>query len=791
MRAAGARRSTDAGAREVRAPGDLVRAMNTYLILATVNLVLGGLAFLLGMLILRENARQRLNRVVSLMLFFAGFGSLLAALGFFGTWSPAARPGGNPVQSLAYLWEFFFPSLFLFASLFPFERRFTRTPNRLGPLKFWPTFELMIYLPHLVHFGLLLGIALWKPALAAPGVGMLGLLGALAKVVGLFVDLFLAVHQALFSLVNLGFGIGAVTLLADSLRRARVPRVRNQLGALGIGLALCLLLYSLSTLLPTLFGVQLPEVQRSSLIALALALGSGSIAYAIVRHKFLDVRLLARRGILYGLASALVIATYLVLVAQVNRLVTSITRIDSRVVEPVFLIVALVLFQPILARLEQILDRMFLRDPGDYRNVLRQLGRDLLGTLELETLLARSTRTIADAMLLRSARIAALTRDRLLVHAAGDQTLAPAELDHLRSVLLRLPPGEETLRVAEGLDGLSEEDHELLERRLDAALLLPLRTRGDTVGALILGPRVTGTEFTSEDVQLLQSLAAQMAVSLQNAMLVRDLEQTARIEQELRLARQIQRSFMLTEFPRLARFDVHGVTLPSKEVGGDFYDLVPTGDGEFVVAIADVAGKGVPAALLSSMLQASLRTQAASIPSVSEILRNINALVYRGTAVHQFATFFLARICSRRLEARFSNAGHNYPLLLRADGGRHALVRGGTVLGIHEGTVYEEDMVRLVEGDRLVLYTDGLTEAEDPAGEMYGEDRLHELLAGLPRHLTARETAERILEEHHRFLAGGDARDDTTLMVLRVLAPEPAAAAGGDGAELAGARTLR
>src|SRR5262245_46249864 len=195
----------------------------------------------------------------------------------------------------------------------------------------------------------------------------------------------------------------------------------------------------------------------------------------------------------------------------------------------------------------------------------------------------------------------------------------------------------------------------------------------------------------------------------------------------------------------MSRFEVHAMNIPSKEVGGDLYDLVPDGDGGLVLAVADVAGKGVPAALLSSMLQASLRTQAASIRSVSEILRNINALVYRGTAVHQFATFFLARVHPSGLEMSFSNAGHNYPVVLKPDGRHLTLERGGTVLGILEGVQYEEDRVVLSAGDRLVLYTDGLTEAEAPDGEMFGEERLYELLRSLPHDLSAREMADRIL----------------------------------------------
>lgn len=760
------------------------------LALAAVNLSLGGLAFLLGMLILRENARQRLNRVVAFMLFFAGFGSLLAGAGFLGTTQAAGASGGsggiNPVQSLAYLWEFFFPTLFLFACLYPNERRFTRTPKVLQRIPFWPSFELLVMTPHIVHFVVLLAIAVAGPGLQTLGTGMIRAFAAFVSLFGLFTDLFMVVHQSLFSVVNLGFGIGAVSLLLQSWQKARAPRVRQQLGVITMGLSTCLALYAMGAIIPTLFGLRLSAMMSASLTAAALTVGSGSIAYAIVRHKFLDVRLLARRGILYGLATALVIGVYLVIVTQARELVTEIAHLPASVVEPVFLIVALIVFQPILGRLEDALDRLFLGDPGDYRNVLRQLGRDVLGTIELEALLSRSVTTIADTMTLRRATMVAFAHDRLVCRSTTGEEPGAQSLAHCRAALLGLPPDAETIRLGEEADGLGDADRDWLMNTMGTALLVPLRARGEIVGALMLGPKETGTGFTSEDVNLLSSLAGQMAVSLQNALLVRDREQAVRLGEELRLAQQIQVSFLMTEFPALPRFEVHATTIPSKEVGGDLYDLVQVGEREFVVAIADVAGKGVPAALLSSMLQASLRTQAGSIASCAEMLRNLNALVYRGTSVHQFATAFIARIHCDGPGLTFSNAGHNYPVIVRRDGDQQTLEKGGTVLGILERTGFEEERVMLATGDRLVLYTDGITEAEAPNREMYGEERLGDLLREMPPDLTAREITERIMAGVRAFIAGGEPRDDMTLMVLRVLEPEPAVNPGNG--ELVGER---
>jgi serine phosphatase RsbU (regulator of sigma subunit) len=251
----------------------------------------------------------------------------------------------------------------------------------------------------------------------------------------------------------------------------------------------------------------------------------------------------------------------------------------------------------------------------------------------------------------------------------------------------------------------------------------------------------------------------------------------AKAEQELNMARRIQRSFLLSQFPQRPKLEVHAANISSKEVSGDFYDVVPAGTDAFLVAIADVAGKGVPAALMSSMLQASLRTQAGNVTSVAEILRNINTLVYRSTTVSQFATFFLARLDESSLTLAYSNAGHNFPIVFRKDGSRATLVKGGTVVGVLEAAEFEQDVIQLAPGDRVVLYTDGISEAANTSGEMYGEGRLERLVESLPADLSASELVERILQGVREFLGDEEPGDDMTVLALRVLEPSVIAAA--------------
>jgi len=253
----------------------------------------------------------------------------------------------------------------------------------------------------------------------------------------------------------------------------------------------------------------------------------------------------------------------------------------------------------------------------------------------------------------------------------------------------------------------------------------------------------------------------------------RRVEERAREDQELRLARRIQSSFLPASLPQFPTVEIGGLNVPSRQVSGDFFDVVLAGDSAVLIAIADVAGKGMPAALLSSMLQASLRTQAMSNAPVARILGNINELIYRRGTIEQFATFFLARLDLGLRQLSYANAGHNYPVLFRASGGRLELDRGGPMLGILESVDYEEAAVTLAVGDRLLLYTDGLTEAANNRHEMFGEERLCQLVESLPATLSCDDAVRRIVDEVRRFAIAGEPADDMTLILLRMQKDEP------------------
>jgi len=259
--------------------------------------------------------------------------------------------------------------------------------------------------------------------------------------------------------------------------------------------------------------------------------------------------------------------------------------------------------------------------------------------------------------------------------------------------------------------------------------------------------------------------------------------QRERLERELATAREIQQRLLPDEIPSVPGFDITGLSIPSRQVGGDYFDFLVQPDGRVGIAIADVSGKGIPAALLMSNLQASLHGQVIHRGSVGEMVARVNDLLVRSTDVQMFATFFYGVLDQAEGTFTSTNAGHNPPILRRSGGEVEHLARGGLLIGMMAGHAYEQETVVLGEGDVLVLFTDGITEAEGPEIEgavspddedelehMFGERRLLDVVAA-NAHLSAVRIREAILSAVSDHTAGVPQSDDITLVVIKRTVP--------------------
>jgi sigma-B regulation protein RsbU (phosphoserine phosphatase) len=237
-------------------------------------------------------------------------------------------------------------------------------------------------------------------------------------------------------------------------------------------------------------------------------------------------------------------------------------------------------------------------------------------------------------------------------------------------------------------------------------------------------------------------------------------------EREIAEAKAIQEKLLPRDIPQMPGYEIASVWQSARVVGGDYFDILPLDEKTFGLCIADVAGKGMPAALLMSNLQAAVRGLASASLAPDLLCSRLNSLIFRNTASDRFITFFYAQLEGPTRRLAYVNAGHNAPFVVRADGSHERLREGGAVLGVFEGKIYEQGSVQLAAGDRVVLFTDGITEACSPADEEFGEARLLGVLKA-HRALSAGELQSKILAVVAEF-SGDHWQDDATLLVLAV-----------------------
>ena len=301
-----------------------------------------------------------------------------------------------------------------------------------------------------------------------------------------------------------------------------------------------------------------------------------------------------------------------------------------------------------------------------------------------------------------------------------------------------------------------------MTENMDATTIL----KRDVIGVLYVDSNVSGGMLTQTSLKLLESLAFEATKSLESVRLMHEEAEKKNLELELGMAREVQIALSPSAIKATDHFEVAAHNIPSRYVGGDFYDLIPLKDGRFVFALGDVSGKGVAAALLAAMAQGALQVQFASNLPLTEVISSVNKVLALRSESNRFITLFCA-VLDREGHLTYINAGHNLPILVRLTGETETLTTKSVLLGAFDFIEYKPRQTRLSSGDVVVMYTDGVTEAVNADNEMFGEDRLEELVRKCVS-LTAEQIKQRILDEVIRFTRGLPQGDDITLIVLKM-----------------------
>ena len=578
------------------------------------------------------------------------------------------------------------------------------------------------------------------------------------------------------------YGLGLVSLVLNALQAPTAEARRKTrvilwgtLAGLTPGLLLLAAAFSFGKHAHTFpFWVWAPT-------ALALLLLPLSFGYAVVKYRVLEIPVLLKRSARYLLVQRGFVLLELLLGVGVTlafvALFSRFFQAHSQTAIPVGLLLG-VGFGLLLAsartqveqRITKRIDRAFFRNAYDTSRILEDLAVKTRQASSRQELAALLERQLNQALHPTSLVVYMLTSREHLGAASGT---VPEEL---RSISAALPPLPEVARRGQPWDVPPPESEKTADLGALASLqpdcLVPMVGRdGRLLGLLVLGKRLSEEPYAGEDRRLLASAAGHAGSALESILFAEEIAQRMEAERrrgyEMEIATRVQAGLFPQHVPALKTLDYDGRCIQARAVGGDYYDFVELGSGRVGLVLADIVGKGMGAALLMANLQANLRNQyAVAMDDLPRMLRSVNRLFHTSSPESSFATLFFGIYEDATRRLCYANCGHNPPLLLRADGRVEWLAATSTVLGLFLKWELTTIEVELAPNDILVVFSDGLPDAETDAGESFGEERLLEIVQR-QRHLSASALLETIATTVEQF-TGREREDDLTLLVARV-----------------------
>jgi sigma-B regulation protein RsbU (phosphoserine phosphatase) len=298
-------------------------------------------------------------------------------------------------------------------------------------------------------------------------------------------------------------------------------------------------------------------------------------------------------------------------------------------------------------------------------------------------------------------------------------------------------------------------------------VIVPMHIQNSVKGFIFLGEKLDKSSYQAHNLEFLATLSNMAMIALENARLIIETIEKKRMEEELNLARSIQQRLLPDQMPVIQGYDVDGYNMPSRQVGGDYFDIIPLSDSEYIFTIADVSGKGIPAAIIMSNLQAALHTLVSEQYPLNEVTAKLNNLIFKNTTIEKFITFFIMKLNIMSGDFEYVNAGHNAPIHFSSADAVENLDKGGIILGIMANMSYETGLGIMNPGDCLTLFTDGLTEAMDDEGVEFEEKRVIDFFGSSFKELSAAELNKKMYQVVFDF--GGDPTrsDDFTILTIK------------------------
>lgn len=581
-------------------------------------------------------------------------------------------------------------------------------------------------------------------------------------------------NRLLFNMRYISYIAGLVVFVDSFARRVKKER-KKELKPILIGVigAILTFAYVLIVSAKNPFAIYLePVILTPALFLLVVPVMFG---YAIIRYRLMDIDFIVKRSLIYGMVTATMAAIYLLIIYGIGTLLAAVVGSeDSRTTNLVALIVIAFAFDPIKRRMQEWIDRFFYQERYNYQKALLDFSQELPRLTRLNQILESIVHRIAATMHIE--KVAVILCDETEGCSVVSQNIDEGccqfkpEYNGLLELLRTSKLSQSFALLADEPDNfsLSRGDKQKLITA-GVVLSVPMVLQDRLIGAINVGPKMSGKVYSKEDVDLLSTVAAQAAIAIENSRLHKSELEKEKIEEELSLARRIQQGLLPKENPSIAGLDIAGISIPALTVGGDYFDFIEIDSNRLLVVIADVSGKGMSAALYMSKVQGMVQLAAHMYSTPKEMLKNVNRRIFEGIERRSFITMILALFDVKKKKVRICRAGHN-KALIGLNGKLKFLEGGGIGLGLERGPLFDNELEEVVlplkPQSLFFFYTDGLTEAMNRQGNEFGGETVSKIVKE-KRSLSAEQLQKVVITAAEEFQGEAEQHDDVTVVVVK------------------------
>jgi len=639
---------------------------------------------------------------------------------------------------------------------------------------------LVFFYPLFIHFFLNFPLRIEFPKRKLTIISIYGffILLAIFQVAFFFTDLN-SFFNVLSTIISTGYIVTGILIFRNSCKKIKDENLLKPLKVILYGFVIAGVGFLYTFLIPVV--LKLPNFLLNPLVyipsALVLAIPI-SFGYSIFRYRILDTEFIIKKGLVFGIITAFIVGMYLLMVLVLDTILNQIMPENKQLLTIALIIIVTFSFDFVNKKAKEFVDKQFYRERYNYRKSLLLFSEELPYLDNMRKVIEKIGNSVKETMGIDNLNVWFKDKDYYKIlqsefeaDKGNEKVIHKGEnFDEAFSALFKKDKEPKLLNDVYLMElKLSEEQKEIIKKE-NLVLSIPIYIKGSLIGAMNFGQKPSGKAYSEEDIDLLKTLASQAAISFENSRLQQEKISKQKIEEELQIARKIQMGLLPQSIDSIAGVEVSGFYNPAKLIGGDFYDIIKLSDKRMLIVVADVSGKGIPAALYMSKVQAMIQFAATIFNSPKEILIEVNKLIHKKIDKKSFITAIIALFDLDTMTVKICRAGHN-PVIYSTNGVFNILKSNGMGLGLESEKHFEshldETEIKIKEDNMFVFYSDGLTEAMNKSRDEFGTDNVLDILNDNRQH-TCSVIQKEIINSVNTFRGLAEQNDDITLVITKI-----------------------